>query len=130
MSEKRDLKADLEEWHSDLIHGTGKTDWFYLVENYINRAIEAEAELSALRGCNSLLEEVLRQKVLLLDEIAELRQNLSADAIGLQKIAEVAQNTVKSHCIDCQYIDHPADQCVKRCEVGALKQALSEGGIK
>jgi len=80
VSEKRDLKADLEEWHSDLIHGTRKIDWFYLVENYINRAIEAEAELNQIknhpenRGLMSLLEETLKQKVLILDENAALRK--------------------------------------------------------
>ena len=40
----RDLKADLEEWHSDLIHGTRSTDWFYLVGEYIERAVKAEEE--------------------------------------------------------------------------------------
>lgn len=43
----RDLKTDLEEWHSDLIHGTRSTDWFYLAGDYIERAIEAEQELDA-----------------------------------------------------------------------------------
>lgn len=45
---QRDFKADLEEWHSDLIHGTRSTDWFYLVDNYIERALKAEEELARL----------------------------------------------------------------------------------
>lgn len=47
----RDLKADFEEWHSDLINGTRSTDWFYLVDNYIERAIAAEEELAKIRLC-------------------------------------------------------------------------------
>ena len=45
----RDLQADLEEWNSDLINGTRSADWFYLVTEYIERAIKAEEQAVALK---------------------------------------------------------------------------------
>ena len=112
------------------------------------------------RGLISLLEDTLKQKVQILDMMAALTeendiqrqaiQNLSAQVAEYQeiaksldcrirnfckmdklfKIATVAAYHVDSACIDCAYIDHPAAECVKRCEHGPLRQALAdlEGG--
>ena len=89
MSEKRDLKADLEEWHSDLIHGTGKTDWFYLVENYINRAIEAEEKAAYLTEEN----DIQRQAI----------QNLSSQVVELRDVLNDIYPDIAGHVILLKY---------------------------
>jgi len=94
VSEKRDLKADLEEWHSDLIHGTRKIDWFYLVENYINRAIEADEELRILKERLIISDRWINneEKAAALTEENDIQrqaiQNLSAQVVAYRDCLE------------------------------------------
>jgi len=53
----RDLQKDLEEWITD--HDIGAHgEWFYMIGEYIERAIKAEAEIEQLQTENAKLRKV------------------------------------------------------------------------
>ena len=102
---KRDLRADLEYCQNRIkegrLHNTQVWDFVGMVINAwpeaINRAIAAEEELSQIknhpenRGLISLLEDTLKQKVLILDDNAALREENDIQRQGIQKLsAQVA----------------------------------------